>query len=552
MASYLSKAPTAKKTSQSAPIPGREKDMQHNFAGGFAFTADSWTRMQRFLILGSENGSFYVGESDLTASNTDNIRACIVADGARAVNLIRDISLAGRAPKNDPAIYALALAASYGGDEKTRAYALAALPAVCRTGTHLFQFAAFIDGQRGWGTALKRAVAAWYLEKSPDKLAYQAVKYQQRNGWSHRDMLRLAHPKVSKNSQIDHLFRWVTGKTGDNVAEPRLAGQIVEAFEKAKTADEKTLIALIREHGLTREMIPTAHQKSPKVWEALLDKMPMTAMVRTLGRMGACGLLVPFSNAAGEVVKRLGDREALKQARVHPIQLLSALLTYRQGRGQKGSLSWITVPSVIDALDAAFYRAFDNVEPTHKRFMLGVDVSGSMTSGTVAGIAGLTPNMGAAAMAMLIARTEPNYLIRGFATQFVDLGITKSDRLDAAMKKAQRSFGGTDCAVAIKYAMANKLGVDAFVVITDGETWAGDIHAAQALTDYRQKMGVDAKLIVINMIANKTSIADPKDAGSLDVVGFDASVPTIINGFIGGAPARGSQPIAQIPEEDQE
>ncbi len=216
-----------------------------------------------------------------------------------------------------------------------------------------------------------------------------------------------------------------------------------------------------------------------------------------------------------------------------PIQVLAALLTYGQGHGVRGGLSWITVPAVTDALNDAFYAAFENVEPTGKRFYMGVDVSGSMMSGEVAGLVGLTPNMGAAAMAMLIARTEPNYFIGGFSDRFVDLGISKSDRLDAAMKKCQRNFGGTDCAIAIKHALDHKIPVDAFVVITDGETWAGDIHASQAIAQYRQKMGIDAKLIVINMVANHTRIGDPGDSGSLDVVGFDASVPVLIAGFLG-------------------
>lgn len=531
---YLLEQPTAKKTPQSQPILGKEKIMERNNAGGFAFTADMWTRLERFLILGSSGGTYYVSQQDLTKQNVDNVRACIAADGLRAVQTIRDISLAGRAPKNDPALYALALAAS-GKDQKTTAVALAALPAVARIGTHLFTFAAFVDTMRGWGPALRRAVGAWYLEKSTDKLAYQLVKYQQRDGWSHRDLLRLTHPK-SKNVLMRYAVKG--NEVGHTTGVP-----LIEAFERGKTADEKTVISLIREFGLTREMIPTEHQKSPAVWDALLEKMPATAMIRTLGRMSARGLIIPFSDASAKVVSRLNDREFLKHGRVHPIQVLAALLTYKNGRGQKGSLSWTPVPQVVDALNDAFYSTFGLAPSTGKRFYIGIDVSRSMTGGSVAGLDGLTPNMGAAAMAMLVARTEPNHFIGGFATQFVDLGISKSDRLDAAMKKCQRSFGGTDCAAAIQHALANKYPVDAFVVITDGETWAGDAHNAQAIVDYRQKTGIDAKMIVINMVANRTSLKDPVDAGSLDVVGFDASVPTIISGFMGAATETVSEDI---------
>ena len=69
------------------------------------------------------------------------------------------VSREGRAPKNDPALFALALAAGL-GDEATRKAALEALPQVARTGTHLFQFASFVEGFRGWGRSLRRAVGA--------------------------------------------------------------------------------------------------------------------------------------------------------------------------------------------------------------------------------------------------------------------------------------------------------------------------------------------------------------------------------------------------------
>ena len=42
-------------------------------------------------------------------------------------------------------------------------------------------------------------------------------------------------------------------------------------------------------------------------------------------------------------------------------------------------------------------------------------------------------------------------------------------------------FGGTDCALPMLYATRKRLPVDAFVVMTDNETWAGNIHPVEAL-----------------------------------------------------------------------
>jgi 60 kDa SS-A/Ro ribonucleoprotein len=67
-----------------------------------------------------------------------------------------------------------------------------------------------VNALRGWGRGLRTAVGKWYLEKDADALAYQAVKYQQRDGWSHKDLLRLAHPST-KDAEQDAVLRWMIG-----------------------------------------------------------------------------------------------------------------------------------------------------------------------------------------------------------------------------------------------------------------------------------------------------------------------------------------------------
>lgn len=94
-------------------------------------------------------------------------------------------------------------------------------------------------------------------------------------------------------------------------------------------------------------------------------------------------------------------------------------------------------------------------------------------------------------------------------------------------------FGGTDCSLPMLHAIENKLDVDAFIVYTDSETWAGNIHPFQALKKYRKVMNKpNAKLIVVGMVANEFSIADPSDRNMLDVVGFSTDTPSAMSSFI--------------------
>lgn len=534
---WYSKYLSTKQTPQSEPIPGRNQVA--NSAGGFTFALDDWGRLDRFLILGCEGSTYYASERELSIENAQAVLRCIEADGPRAVARIVEISVAGRAPKQNPAIFALALATA-AGSEAGRAAALAALPKVCRTGTHLFQFAKEVNELRGWGRGLRRAVADWYTEKPSDKLAYQLVKYQQREGWSHRDLLRLSHPKAADPSR-NALFHYVVkGATA-----PELQSPLVEAFEKAKrSTDKKEVAGLIREFDLPRECVPTALLNEAEVWDALLDRMPMTAMIRNLAMMTRVGLLTPMSSSVRKVVTELGDVSRLRAARIHPIAVLSALKTYGQGRGERGKSTWTPIQKIVDALDKAFYLSFGNVEPTGKRWLLACDVSGSMECGTIAGVPGLTPRIATAALALVTANVEHDCEIVGFTagsrpsmhagygTALTPLKISPRRRLDDVCKyMAGLTMGGTDCALPMIHATEKKLPVDAFVVLTDNETWAGSIHPTQALAEYRQKMGVAAKMAVVGMTATEFTIADPNDAGSLDLVGFDAATPQAMAEF---------------------
>lgn len=521
-------------TPQDQPIPGAGQTL--NSAGGFVWAVDDWTRLERFLILGSEGGTYYTGERALTRENAEAVVRCLEADGERVVRRVVAISTAGRAPKNDPALFVLAMAAGL-GDPATRRAASAALPLVARTGTHLLHFAAFVENFRGWGRGLRQAVAAWHTAMPADRLAYQLVKYGQRDGWSQRDLLRLAHPKAP-DEQHQILFHWLT-RGWEWVGEqphPDPALRLVWAAERARRATmEAEVVGLIRDYGLPREAVPTQWLDRPAVWEALLAEMPVTALTRNLATLTRVGLLVPGGEATRAVVERLGDGERLRRARLHPIAALAALKTYASGKGARGSHTWEPVTAVVDALDRAFYATFSGVEPTGKRWLLAVDVSGSMSVGTVAGVLGLTPRVAAAALALVTAATEQRHTILGFQTKLVPLPISPRQRLDDAVKVTEGlPFGGTDVAQPMLWAMAQRVEVDVFVVLTDNETWAGKIHPVQALRQYRERTGILARLVTVGMTSNGFTIADPNDAGMLDVVGFDAAAPEVIASFARG------------------
>ena len=533
-------------TRQSQPIPG--KPMVPNSAGGYAFQIGDWARLDRFLILGCEGPTYYAGERELTVENAACVLRCAGEDADRAVGRIAEISKAGRAPKNDPAIFALALIAAR-GSVQAKASALQALPAVARTGGMLFQFvAACKELGRGWGRGMRHAVANWYLAKKPEEMAYQILKYQQRNGWSHKDLMHLCHLRgTGIAKEVQHWVEKGWDGVGD-VPHPQEALHGIWAFERLKRSPAVDLaVQFIRDFGLTREMLPTELLNSTDVWAALLEEMPLTALIRNLATMTRIGLVAPISAGATAVSARLDDAQRLRKSRVHPVAILAALLTYKSGRGERGKHTWTPVSTVVDALDRAFYASFGNIEPTGKRWLLALDVSGSMDSGSIAGVPGLSPRVASSALALVTAKVESLHHIiaftangecrgdsmhTGYPSGITPLTISPRQRLDDVVKLVSAlPMGGTDCALPMVYATQKRIPIDMFVVLTDNETWHGKIHPCQALQQYRKAMGIPAKLVVVGMTATEFSIADPADGGMLDVVGFDTAAPQLMADF---------------------
>lgn len=536
---------------------------RENSAGGYTFILDDWAALNRWLVLGAEGGTYYATEKKLTRDNAKTIVRCLDRDGPRTVARIVEISSAGRAPKNDPAIFALAMAAGH-HDPATRGAALQAIPQVCRIGTHLLSFVDTVREFRGWGRGLRAAICRWYLERDARDLAYQVVKYQQRGGMSHRDVLRLAGGAMAGRELTEAqraVLRWIVAGAdfGPRLVERRSGGgslygavdpsqlpELIAAYEAVKAAEPAAIPKLVTDHRLTHEMVPAEHKGRPDVWAALLPHLPFTAMLRNLGRLSSLGLLGPLSDAARLVRERLEDRERLRRARVHPLALLVALETYRRGRGVRGSLTWTPVGTIVDALDEAFYTAFDLVEPTRRKRLIALDVSGSMGYGNIAGMPGITPRVGSAAMAMTTMRTEANWHVLAFASAkghhwnasdpddgLVPLDLSATLRLDEVIgRTAALPFGGTDCALPMRWATKHRVELDAIEIYTDNETWAGETHPHQALEEYRQSLGRPCKLAVVGMTATRFSIADPTDPGMMDVVGFDSATPRVLADFV--------------------
>lgn len=539
-ASSLSSVVTRKGFTETPQNVRSSEDEVLNSAGGYTFKVEGLERVKRFLVLGSEK-NYYQPGTKLAAENANAVvEAVSTVEGAHAVvDLIVEYSTKGRTPKQDYGLFALAIAAN----PKVSAdapYALVALPAVARTATTLFQFITFSLQFRGWGRSFKRAVAEWYTTKAAVDVAFQITKYRNREGWTHRDVFRTSHPVPNSEA-----FKAV----GDFILRGEVseaAPEIIKGYVKAQVAGAD-LPALVREYHLAWEMLPTESLKDAKVWEALIEtnSLPLGALLRQLPRLTNLGFFEPYSDWTSKIVAKLSDEKLIKKSRIHPIAVLVALHTYASGEGR--SQSWNPSQKIVSALDKMFYKAFDNVEPTGKKFLIGLDVSGSMSS--TFDQTNVSSREITSAIAAVLVATEPEVHVVGFTagsgfsysyrdnTVLMDLDsvVAVGRPLQDIMEDTQEiPFGGTDCALPMLYALERGLRPEVFVIMTDNETWAGKIKPHEALAKYRRETGIDAKLIILSTEATRFSIADPTDAGMLDIAGFDSAFPSILKGFVEG------------------
>ena len=553
-----------------------------NNAGGQSFQVSREQMFLRFLILGSDKPQYYAPGGDEKQSNLEHLTNILMmieeGMGLDMVKTMIDVSINARAPKQTYTFIALALC-SLNNDLVLKTAANEAVQKICRIPTHLFEYIDLrekislkMNKTTGWGKAHRRTVGRWYNEHKGSnelELIKSCTKYANRHGYTHKDALRLCHSIPNSNArkiiysylvkgfeESQKILKKITEKSLSKESLQMIAEVLdhIIAVEEAKTLkadDENKMCELIFKHGLVREHVPSNLLNSSKVWTQLIKNMPLTALVRSLSKIGSLDI-TNDEEQCQKIIDKICDKEIIERSKIHPIQLLSAHTIYSRGYGEKGSLSWSPNDKIVKALDQAFELSFKNVVPSNKRILNAIDVSGSMTSQCNGGSGmPITCHQGAAVMALMMARVEPfchsvcftvnrsengYYSCYEYDTELTELPLRKETTLDEAFKMTQKSnFGMTDCAMPMIYALEKKMEIDTFIVYTDSETYYGKIHPFEALKKYRKEMNLPySKLVCVGMQSNGFTIADPTDIGMLDVVGFDSATPEIITNFSAG------------------
>ena len=684
-----STAMVAQQSSQGrATIPQTCKlniDQVLNCSGGYVWKLTAIEHVNRYLVLGGakDMGNYYKQADDVShecaLSVLQMIRSPDPSQFVQLCDLLKAVSLGGRAPKQEPVLLSVAAAIVFAKNAQEKEIAFETAKACIRIPTHMFMLAGFVrdlsmakpqNKGKGWGSGFRRTMAHYYISHTGRDLAFHMTKYQNREGWTHADMIRMLHinpatlsddgarlmfdyvmmkyarkPKTPSEKTLANLasqnvtiapnpFKPLTKaefveklnaistppiptsasisaapsamttfaqKTGAQTVVSKVAGFVsaltsvmpssaakpaAAAAAKPATEDETFVViseedgeegssqkkkgsssqsqlqqvafllkhlhalheagekkdvplacALIRSGRLVREHVPTTLFGSKEIWLTLLETMPLEALLRNLGKLTQIGVAAEKHR---EIVVRLTNQTEVLKARIHPIKVLVASKVYTNGCGDSGSLTWTPNAYIGVALTDLFRISYGAVTPTGKRIMLGIDVSGSMST-PVLGSKVLTCRDASIAMALLYIETEKNVSAVAFSDTLTDLIAPSRFQLRRGMTLQQAltatngmNFSSTDCVLPIQHAIKHNLQIDAFVVITDCETYAPNEHPQNALIRYRELTGIQAKLIVLGMTGNCFTIVDPTDRNTLNLAGFDTSTPEIASMFMRG------------------
>lgn len=529
-----------------APVPqsqplhraGRKSADVKMASGGYAFAQDEWARLKALAILGNSNGSYYAGAEQIQDVDGKFLINMVNKYPQGVLDLAHIVSVENLTLKNTVPLMMLATVIRLAPpDVKDVAWKL--MPQMARTGSDFLTFVTYLmELGVKFGRKTRRGVANWYLSKDPKDVLYQMLKYKERSGMSHERVFRLAHVTAQANKSQEHhnffyakVTDWLkTGNIPVPLEDEERWSQVRAASLAHGAKNSKQVAKLVKNFRLGHEMVPTQYAGDKLVWTALLSQMPMTAMIRNLGRMTSYGVFESDANV-DHVQKRLLDKEALVKARVHPLSLVMALKTYASGKGNRGSLTWRAHNQLIDYIDEAFYLTMDLQAPSKKTIAFFGDTSGSMDHVLSSG---LHYQEASAALAMTAVHKYNRAHIFGVDDDVLPLSISKRQRLDDAVKQFYRSSGGTQLDTAFSFLINHNIKVDGIIIATDNESWAGHNHCQVVWEQYRSHINPAAKCLFIQYQAQGYVLSDPDDSSVRTTAGFGPEIFTIIDMMMDG------------------
>ncbi|XP_076436651.1 RNA-binding protein RO60-like [Babylonia areolata] len=525
-----------------------------------ASSLDDFRKLTRFLYFGNGNNLYKAGGAEFQTSLTsESDKARIVHEllaAEKGEQMVEEISKFLNTNKlgtsRGPALFALAICARHADQtHKTKQAAMKVFVSACNSSADLFTFISYAvsvkDTKKGWGRSLKTGVQRWFDNRDAMTLAKIITQQKTGCGWSYVDLLRLTHilPKTEGAKMIaKYLIKGLKAAKEEYGGEKtssdmQAALAYLGAVEQLKGVTDKDMAAgMVEQHQLHLQQVVARLQQIREVLVALVKQMTLQELLDSMGRLAGYHCLEPTFHAVSDITQRICDPQALQDEHISPISVLIGLRTFENGAM---TMKWTRNNSVVEALNSAFDIALrHNVKPTNKRYLVAVNINQQFLSCWVHGAKVLTPIIAAAGLAMVLAHTEESPELVFFDTAVHPLPLTNKMQMpeicDSIMQMVTREHESKrigDMVAPLRWATSEQKVYDAIIIMTDFRHPRAFTDFPKAFREYKEAKGVpDAKLVMCGLTANHVQFASSEEPGILDIAGFDATVPDLIQHFV--------------------
>jgi 60 kDa SS-A/Ro ribonucleoprotein len=489
-----------------------------NHAGGPSYTRSLEEQCLQVLMTGVFQDTYYADQQTLVKEALTIFQQMALKDSvlfAKMIVFARNRGFIRTAPITALVVLSTADVVSF----------CQAFPQVVRTPNDLKDFVVVIRSRQlrqGMGRAVKRAIGDWLNNLSE----YHAIKYGSKGSdWSLRDILRLVRP-VPKDQRTSVLYNYLRdGLTTENsLGVKDLLPQVATVELLKDTTDAPTQLQLIAEGRLPYEVVVGAIKPRVEIWTALMEQMPIFALLRHLNTLNKAGVFND-RKAVTYVVGRLTDQKVIKNSKILPFQFFTA----------HNSLDTDVPRAISEAVETALEISFENVPMIPGRVCVGPDTSGSM--GSQVSVQGKTRFIDIAAIftAAMLRKTD-DALILPFDTQVHACRLSSRDTLmTTARSLASHRGGGTNVGAPLELLLAKQIVVDVFIGVTDCESWHGR-GFMPAWREYKKKVNPNAKAFLLTIAPYRHSVAPESEKDVYFIYGWSQNVlPYIAHTVSGGS-----------------
>lgn len=217
------------------------------------------------------------------------------------------------------------------------------------------------SGGKTGGRVWKRVVGDW-LNKH--LTPFWASKYAGNNaGFSLADIIRTVHP-FPPSMELNTLYQYITARDSDVKNTAAKSIHYLASVNRLGSVSSTEAAHLIRTLRIPHEAVTgRVRDMNLEVWAALIDTMPMTALLRNLNTAVAnLGPATPYA-----MIRDKFTPDNIRKAKILPSQIIKAYdAVYAQSRSLAAILS--------EALDASA----DNLPVITEETVIGIDASVSM------------------------------------------------------------------------------------------------------------------------------------------------------------------------------